>query len=188
MKHPLKQLLPLALTLFATASSFAQADSNPNHLHWSATRKLTVNDFVIKTGQLEHNSSLAQYSMEFQVSGLDFMTRNFNKKVKNYMIRSASWIDTVHNVGHSLRFQQALFDLHEVYARRFRKLLKENRGKIAGGTEIVQKLSEQVSTELANRRTEFEADTRSGLDADRLAQWEAQILVELKELKAYAAE
>ena len=188
MKHYQQLLFSLLFIVFSSTVVFAQPGSNPNHLYWSATRKLNVEDFLIKTGELKDHSSMAQYMMEFQVHGFDFMTRNFNKKVKNYMIKSASWIDTTHNLANSLRYQQALFDLHEVYTRRFRKLLKENRGKIASGVEIAQKLNDQATTDLANRRIELETDTRSGTDMEKLAQWEIQILVELKELKAFAAE
>ncbi|KAA9034566.1 hypothetical protein FW778_22275 [Ginsengibacter hankyongi] len=51
-------------------------------IEWSATRKLTENDFIIKTKDLQSNTSFAQFYMDYQVSGFSFMSNNFNKKVR----------------------------------------------------------------------------------------------------------
>jgi hypothetical protein len=96
-------LLTILLLNFIIVSSFAQADNN--FLLWSADRKLKVEDFLIKTRQLETIPSFAQFSMDYQVNGFDFLTKNFNKKVRNNFIKSASWIDTTINFSQSLNYQ-----------------------------------------------------------------------------------
>jgi len=69
------------------------------------------------------------------------MRKNFNNKVRNCFIKSTSWIDTTTNVSNSLRYQQTLFNICEIYTRKFRKELKENRKKIVSGTQFADKLN-----------------------------------------------
>jgi hypothetical protein len=87
--------LMISITLFA--------QTNDNYIYWSPSRKLTVSDFAIKTSDGKAGSIAAQYYFSYEVNGFDFMTRNFNKKVHNCIIRSASWIDTTYDVKTSLR-------------------------------------------------------------------------------------
>ena len=113
------------------------------------------------------------------------MTKNFNKKVKNTIIKSASWIDTTQYVAISLRYQQTLFDIAEVYARKFRKELKENRKQIARGLTIVHDINSRICSDFSKRRLQFDAETKSGTDNDRLSFWEQQVRQELIDLVDY---
>ena len=167
---------------------FAQTTKNDNLVFWSSTRKLTIEDFVIKTKNGETNPSFAQFSVDYQVSGFDFMTKNFNKKVRNYFIKSASWIDTTSNVSNSLRYQQTLFDMCEIYTRKFRKALKENRKKIASGTQFVEELNQKVMTDFSNRRVIYDRESNFGQISEKQTEWELQIQSELTELKEFANE
>jgi hypothetical protein len=130
MKY-LKIILPLVLIMNTSISQ--QRDDN--YLSWSSVHKLTVNDFIIKTTYLQTSPSFAQFFLGFGINGFDAFTKNFNKKVHNYFIKSASWIDTTYNTATTLRYQQTLFDISEIYARRFRNELIENRKKIIYGTQ-----------------------------------------------------
>lgn len=177
----------ILLTIFCSSFAFAQT-SNDNYTFWSATKKLTIDDFGIKTKNGETNPSFAQFSVDYQVSGFDFMAKDFNKKVRNYMIKSASWIDTTTNVSVSLRYQQTLFDICEIYTRQFRKSLKENRKKIASGLQIVEDLNQKAMTDFSNRRIIYDRETNYGTNQDKQIEWELQIQKELDELKDYASE
>ena len=78
----------------ATTALLGQNAADSNLVFWSSTRRLTVDDFGIKTKDRETTPSFAQFSVDYQVGGFDFMSKNFNKKVRNYLIKSASTIDT----------------------------------------------------------------------------------------------
>ncbi|GHV57140.1 hypothetical protein FACS1894182_05240 [Bacteroidia bacterium] len=162
--------------------------NNANHLYWSADKKLTVADFLIQPQSGQAMSSFAQFSIEHQVSGMNFLTKNFNKKVQNFMIPSASWIDTTNNVSQALLYQQTLFDLAEIYTRQFRKALRENRKKIATGLQIVTDLNDSIMSDLAKRRANYSQETNFAADSDSQLQWEEQIKQELLELKDFAYE
>lgn len=167
---------------------FSQTSKNDNLVFWSSTRKLTIDDFIIKTKNGETNPSFAQFSVDYQVSGFDFMTKNFNKKVRNYFIKSASWIDTTSNVSNSLRYEQTLFDMCEIYTRQFRKAVKENRKKIASGTQFVDELNQKVMTDFSNRRVAYDGESNFGQISEKQTEWELQIQNELNELKEFANE
>ena len=162
--------------------------NNDNYIFWSSTRKLLVDDFGIKTKNGETNLSFAQFSVDYQVNGFDFITKNFNKKVRNYLIKSASWIDTTTDVSVSLRYQQTLFDICEIYTRQFRKSLKENRKKIANGLQIVEEMNQKAMTDFSNRRVIYDRETNFGTIHEKQNEWELQIQKELDDLKEFASE
>jgi hypothetical protein len=124
--------------------------------------------------------------MDYQLNGFDFLTKNFNKKVRNRFIRTASWIDTTTNAQQSLLYQQTLFDICEIYTRQFRKALRENRKKIAKGTKIAEELNNQFVADFARRRIDYDRETKFGSDELKQKEWESKINKELAELSDYA--
>lgn len=172
--------------LICLLTNFAIGQNNSDNLQWSSTHKLTLDDFSIKIKSNETTSSFAQFSVDYQVSGFDFLTKNFNKKVHNYIIKTASWIDTTSNINQSLLYQQTLFDICEIYTRQFRKALSENRKKIANGTEIAKELNNKVMTDFSKRRIDYDRETKYGTDLTKQKEWEAQIQKELLELNDFA--
>lgn len=184
----MKQLFTILLLLISIGCSFGQNKPDPNFIFWSSKHKFTADDFAIKTKNLETSPSFAQFSMDYQVGGFDFLTKNFNKKIRNYMIKSASSIDTTTDVEASLRYQQTLFDICEIYTRQFRKELKDNRKKIASGLQFVEELNSKAMTNFANRRVEYDRETKFGTIADKQFEWEKQIQTELNELKEFSNE
>lgn len=167
-------------------TNFVFGQNSHDNLQWSATHKLTLDDFSIRTTSLETTSSFAQFSVDYQVSGFDFLTKNFNKKVHNFIIKTASWIDTTSNINQSLLYQQTLFDICEIYTRQFRKALRENRKKIANGTEIAKELNNKVMTDFSKRRIDYDSETKYGTDLTKQKEWEVQIQKELLELNDFA--
>jgi hypothetical protein len=174
----------LCLQLNAVKSQKA----NPNFLSWSADHKLTAADFLMPARHTVNGGSYAQFSIEFEVNGFDLFTKNFNKKIHNRLIKSASWIDTAHNADISLRFQQTLFDICEIYTRQFRKELKENKKQLAKGFAIAKELNAKAMEAFTKRCREYEDDTQDGTNSAKQLEWEQQIELELAALKAFAAE
>lgn len=156
---------------------------------WSANNKLSINDFKIKKGD---NSSViySQFIITHQVGGFDFFKRNFNQKIENIFLGNASWIDTtnVTNIKKQIDFQQMQFDLSEVYTRKFRKQLLQNKRKIAKGFDIVREISNNMTAQFSERRLALIDDTKSGTDEQKLIEWKEKIITELKELDDFRYE
>jgi hypothetical protein len=173
--------------LLVVSISFCQT-STDNFIYWSSIRKLTLNDFGIKTKGSKTTPSFAQFTLDYEVNGFDCFTKNFNRKVHNYFIKSASWIDTTHDATATLKYQQTLFDISEIYARHFRKALKENRKKIVSGVHFLNELNARIMTEFSKRRMSYELETNTGEELQIQADWETQIQKELDVLKEFSSE
>ena len=180
----MQRLLFVLIALCCYLPTYAQGGKNLRL--WSATNRLTTDDFEIKTAKQEALSSFAQFSLDYEVRGINLFTRNFNKKVRNYLITSASWIDTTANVAHALRYQQTLFDISEIYVRKMRKALKENKTRITKATTLAKELNTQYSAEFSKRRLAYDSEISYGSNEAKQNEWEAQIQKELEELKDFA--
>ncbi len=166
--------------------TIAQNHQDKNIVIWSATKKLTIDDFGIKKQLIENLSSFAQFSINHQVGGFSFLQKNFNNKVQNCIIRSASWIDINSDTQMALQYQQTVFDIAEIYTRLFRKTLKENKKKSLSGLKYVEEINQKIMTEFTERRLEYDENTQQGKISDKQKEWELQIQKELDELKEFA--
>jgi hypothetical protein len=173
---------------FLISSVTSTGQISDNYIYWSSNRKLTLDDFGIKTSDGKAGACASQYYFSYRVTGMDFMTKNFNKKVLNCIVRSASWIDTTFDVTKSLRYEQTLFDLAEIYARHFRKDLSANRKKLLKGTDFVKELSTKAMTDFAKRQVDYVSDTQFGTNPVMQERWEGIIKMELDSLKEFAQE
>ena len=182
-----KIILILLFTIFS-ATKLVYCQNSTDKLQWSAKNKLTVNDFLLKTKSIERISSFAQFSFDYKIHGFDFLTKNFNKKVFNSVIKTASWIDTTSNFKQSLIYQQTLFDIAEIYTRQFRKALKNNRKQIIKGFEITEELHNKIMTAFSVRRIEYDRETKFSSDLEKQKVWESLIEKELMDLNDFAFE
>lgn len=173
------------LLFFAPAFSLMAQEPKEETLEWSSFRKLTLSDFKVKKAGDQETASYAEFSILYKAGGMELLSRNLNKRVSTLFIKSASWIDTTQNIGHSLRFQQTSFDLCEIYVRQLRKALYDNRRKIKS-LKYVDALNEQYTMAFSKRRIEYDRDTKAATDNDAQQKWEAIIQQELAELSAYS--
>lgn len=182
----------LTIILFALSISTmlsAQKQSDLDLLYWSAKERITLDDFGVKTNDASMGLSSAGFSLEYNVHGLSFTTKNFNKKVRHCMVRSASQIDTSGDVDRYIQFQQTLFDITEIYVRQFRKALRENRKKLLFKTDVAEELKDQIiGIDLEYRKAAYTNETNSAKDELKQKEWEKTIQKELNELSDYAYE
>lgn len=176
----------LSLLLLSGEFTIAQ-DNKSDKLSWSATQKLQLSDFSIKSAAPNEPSSHAEFSITYKAGGKELLSSNLNKRVLNEFIRTGSWIDTTQNVQQALQYQQATFDLCEVYVRQFRKALYDNKPKIKR-LSFVDELNETYTNAYSKRRLEYDLETKAGTDQAAQEKWEVVIKKELEELKEYAVE
>lgn len=158
---------------------------------WSSENKLSINDFNIKVSDNYNEAIYSQFMISNQVGGFDFLKRNLNKKVQNLFLGNASWIDTLmvsKNINEKLKLHQLQFDLSEVYARKFRKRLLINKGKIAKGFSIVSELSNKIMSEYSKESSLLMRETKRGDDKEKLDSWSKKINQWLEELNEFRYE
>lgn len=181
-----KRLFIITLTLLVFSTAFAQKDKDDDRVYWNEGQKLTVDDFGIHTRNMESGATSAEFAIDYQVSKLNFVTKNFNKKVRNYMVKSTSQIDVTGNVDQFLLYQQTLFDLSEVYARELRRALQQNRKLLIRSTSVADELNWKVMSEFMDRRAKYTQETNSASNKPKQKEWEKEIAHELNVLKDYA--
>jgi hypothetical protein len=180
--------LSLIVTFALPILSFGQKSAaDTNYIFWSRNRPLQKEDFQIKVGNISSSYSFAQYSFDYSIRKHE-VPRDYKKKIRNYFIKSASWLDTTYDVATSLKYQQTLFDLAEVYVRQFRKSIYENRKKIAWGKVKIDDLNSQALTAFSNRRVQYDTATNFGTITDKQKEWEILIAKELNSLEEFSSE
>lgn len=185
----MKSLLTI-ITFLIVSNAFSQkASADSNYIFWSKDRRLNKDDFKIKVAHVASTYSYAQYSFDYKINSALFgLPKDYKKKIRNYFIKSASWIDTTYSVTSSIKYQQTLFDLAEIYVREFRKSIYANRKKMAWGKLKIDELNAEAMTAFSNRRVKYDFDTDFGTNAVKKREWEILIANELDDLKDFSSE
>ncbi len=156
-----------------------------SELTWRTGERLSPNDFCLK---VENNNSpiYGQFNISYRPPVFGLFAHNFNQHVTNTLIRKASWIDTTHDATvEMLRYEQILFDLAEVYCRKFRQRLLEEKKKIAMGVLLIEKINANIMEEFSVKRAAFENEYTEAYDDSVKLRWEVWIKAELDRLSKF---
>ena len=151
------------MKLFLTflLSSVISVGFSQKIIEWSPEYKLRLSDF--QSHQTEINRDLRNYSIysgasidfSFHMSNAEFMfTKNFNSKVKTTFKQKSAVITAPDTLiaKQLLRFGQYSFDLTELYTRKFRREMYEQKGTFSNVSffqPIFDKLLEEMNAESA---------------------------------------
>lgn len=184
-----KVLLGIILSFICLNLSIGQKLQD-GQKRWSSDKKLTLDDFKIKVSDGNTDAIYSQFMISHSIGGLDFMKRNLNQKIGNIFLGNASWIDTtkVGDIQKQIDFQQMQFDLAEIQARKFRKRVLKDKNKITKGFDVVNKINNEIMTELSEIRLALMRETESGRKEEKVGEWKKKIAAELKELEEFKFE
>ena len=187
----MKKYITLAL-LFIYGIITAQES---NAIDWNPEYKLQLTDFKSQGTQLSganiyslHNSATIDYSL--QMSLFQFMaTKNFNSKVScRFFPKSAAIIAPDKETALSLlNFAQYEFDTSELYARKFRKLLYEEKNTFSN-MDYIRPLFENIKKEKIERISHAGKTTNLGRNAEELKKLHEVVLKEIEELSDFCKE
>lgn len=167
--------------------SLSSQNNDPDKLFWSNTRKFVVSDFGIQTKDDSLGNSSAVFEIEYGVKGFNFLRKNFNQKISHYMLKPSSQIRVDENVDQYLSYQQVMFDIEELYVRKLRKAVSDNRRKLMFTTGIVDDLKEEIiDKEMRECQALYTNETNSGANKEKQKEWEEKITQELSDLYKYA--
>lgn len=175
----IKQFLTILILGFFTLSVGAQ-----NMLEWSENDYLKVDDFQAEapnTNQLQASSG--SFSVSYEIGGLNLITtRNLNKNVVAQFQKDASYIDKAdeETTKRMLDYQQLIFNLYELQARKLRQKFFEERGTIL--TKGPGELYEVVSTEHNKLLAKVQSETFYGASLEEIEKWNQWTLQEIEKL------
>lgn len=175
--------------LFAclTKAGFTQ-----NIIDWDGIYQLQLSDFRAKTSQIGDVNmfslhSSAQMNFAYNMSSYEFMfTKNFNSKVSCTFTRDAASIIAPDDetAQHLLKFAQYEFDLAELYARRFRKKLFEEKGAFSNAS-FFKPLYDVIHKEFVERYDNAAKETEIGKNQSELDRLHTEVLREIQELSEF---
>lgn len=179
----MKQFLLTAFTLSVLTVN-AQ-----NIIDWDGEYKLRLTDFqsaATQVGSVSHYSlhAASQIDFSYQMTTAEFMfTKNFNTKVGCSFKRNASALIAPDSAFAQdlVRFAQFEFDLSELYARKFRKKIYEEKGAFSN-PNFFKPVYDAILEEFSERQTLAGKETEVGQNKERLMELHQQVLSEMNEL------
>jgi hypothetical protein len=80
------------------------------------------------------------------------------------------------------------FDLAEIQARNFRKRVLKNKSQLTKGFDIINKINNEIMSELSEMRLTLMRDTDTGRNKKQVAEWKEKIKMDLKALDNFRFE
>lgn len=163
------------------------------NIEWSPDVVLEFSDFKSKRTKVDPSvdSYLIQAGSKIDflinMTNAEFMfTKNFNSKVTAIFNPNASLIIAPNDkIANSLiNFARYQFDLTELYSRKFRKMLYENKGTFSNISYIMP-LYERIQEELVERSGEAGDTSNLGIHADVLEKLHLAVRLELTEYEDF---
>ncbi|GAB3563806.1 hypothetical protein GCM10027578_08160 [Spirosoma luteolum] len=150
-------------------------------LHWSASRRLRLSDFH-GPAQRGLGGSEFHYQLGYDMRPLLLGTQ---PAVEAYclMFRNLSWVSETARNDRTLVYNQVLFDLVEIHARRMKAQLiglrPDRRFK-----EQATRIEYLTNAELGREVSQFRAETGGGDEAGPLREWQLRIAQRLSQQPA----
>lgn len=162
------------------------------NIDWSSDIKLSLHDFKSPSSKIggTKNYSLALNSgidFYYQMSNLEFMfTKNFNSKVScTFKSNSAVLVAPDSTIAKNLlAFAQFSFDLSELYARKLRQNIYENK-KAFTSPDFFKPLYEKIESEFSIRNNKAMSDTDLGQKKELLKLLHQDVLMEIQGLSDF---
>ena len=182
----------LTLTFLLTLSkTFSQST-----LEWRSEYQLILADF--QSPQTEIDSNLTTYAIysgsnvdfSYQMSSYELMfTKNFNSKVKATFNRKAAVISAPDSIvaNQMVKFGQYTFDLAELFARKFRKKIYEEKGSFSDASFFL-KIFDVLQDEMNAENARVSKLTDLGRKEELLMQEQQQIISEINGLSDFCLE
>jgi hypothetical protein len=167
----------LTLSIFSISFSFAQ-----EVVEWEENLTLTAEHFKIAAPQVQGAQTIRPTFLVQIASMMSYeilFGKNFNDKVNCYLISSSSWLDEGERSAQLLRYAQMAFNIYELTARKLRKDMFDNRGKL-NPTKLDEfyKKNFDEGTQLESLMAK---ETNFGSNNESSAVWEEKIKVHLAE-------
>lgn len=155
---------------------------------WSATRRLTVADFLGRPGPSDRLASSTFSDLKANAACRDFV---FSATVTATFDPNTSWFQSPKTASEALlRHEQLHFDITEVYARLMRQklVLFAAKADCAKLQPAFNNVTKGVYAAWDNEQNRYDQETGHGLNAARQAAWEKQTQLKLEQLKAFAGQ
>jgi len=165
-------------------------------IEWSSDRNLRLSDFESETSEI--NKELNTYAIYsgvqmdflFQMSNYEFMfTKNFNSKVRTVFNKNSASIIAPDSIiaNQLLMVGQYDFDLAELYSRKFRKELYEQKGTFSN-VSFFKPIYEKLQAEMSQVNAQVFKDSELGKNSEILEKEHQKVREEIELLSDFCKE
>jgi hypothetical protein len=176
MKYCLKYFLLLSLAFPAVAQS-----KNEELLDWSATRKLTWNDYKAhpEPGNDDAAATTTYLGIEYNIT-----SDGFGYKIQSRFSKTRSW--GRYKDDYVLSHEQGHFDIAEIFARKLNKLMSEYKFNKKSFQQDLNKIYNDILEEKAAMQNDYDEETNHSINKVKQAEWLKKINEMLKDFKDFA--
>jgi len=156
-------------------------------IEWSASRPLTMADFMGRPGPSDRLAALTTSDLKADASCRDFV---FTGTVRATFNPNTSWMRNPATATPALlRHEQLHFDITEVYARIMRQklLVFQAKANCAKLQPAFNNLTKGVYDQWDREQNRYDAETNHGLNAAKQDYWEKQTQIKLAQLETFAS-
>ena len=150
-------------------------------IDWTASRKLTWDDFKAPPDPASSNAALTSSSINVEFGYDD---EELQYTIKCRFDKNKSWV-RIHNHV-ILSHEQGHFDIAELHARKLNQALKAYRFNAKTVNDDVNRIYDSVMSIHHSAQREYDKETDFSRNKEKQAQWLKIIADNLQELKAYA--
>jgi hypothetical protein len=169
------------LSLFLTPSvSYAQS-INEELLDWSASRRLTWNDYKARP---EPESDAAASTTSYLAIEYNISSSSFGYKIQSRFSKTRSW--GLHKTDYILSHEQGHFDIAEIFARKLNKKMSEYRFNKRTYQQELNKIYQDILDEKEKLQNDYDKETNHSINKEKQAEWLKKIEEMLEDLAAYS--
>ncbi|MPS72013.1 MAG: hypothetical protein E2590_02580 [Chryseobacterium sp.] len=151
-------------------------------IFWNANRKLVWEDFQSKTQSNTSNAAATTFC------GISYLlnspTKKFTSKevkIESFFVPSKSWAHSDHKTDLVLMHEQSHFDIAELFARRFRKVISNK----TMDAKTLQKVYTDVYDDYKDYQQDYETVTNHGRIRDKQYEYTQKINQEIEKLSDF---
>jgi Bacterial protein of unknown function (DUF922) len=170
----------LVIFLAAANLSFAQSN-NEELLDWSASRKLTWNDYKASP---DPNSDAAASTTSYLAIEYNITSSSFGYNIESRFSKTRSW--GLHKTAYILSHEQGHFDIAEIFARKLNKQMSEYRFNKRTYQQDLNKIYHDILDEKEKMQNDYDKETNHSIKKEKQTEWLEKIAKMLEEYAEYA--
>lgn len=178
----MKFLIKYFFLLFIIIPLFSSSQSkNEELLDWSASRKLTWNDYKAKP---DPESDAAATTTSYLAIEYNITSSSFSYKIQSRFSKTRSW--GLHKTAYILSHEQGHFDIAEIFARKLHQKMSEYKFNKRTYQNDLNKIYNEILDEKEKMQNDYDKETNHSIKKERQVEWLNKIAVILKDYTAYA--
>ena len=185
MKRKKTSKVSVAVIVFISFVGFSfQKEADNNKIIWNENYLLKWAYFTGKPLNNNPHSAVSDVGLD---SYFEYKSKecSLEVEIKSCFTKSKSWVKADKKTNHLLQHEQLHFDIAELYARKFKKALKESKFKKNNIKEKFNNISVEISNELTNYHKLYDKETNHHINEGKQSEWNEKVTQQLNDLQEY---